>query len=551
MKFRNITIYLATLCVTIMLLFGVRAVQRGLDTQIRTHRLRYTGNIRNAPPLVAISTVALGSFRGIIADLLWLRLQALQNKKSYFEMVQLSQWIVDLQPHFSGATRFLAWNMAYNISVTCSSSVDRWRWVNEGIDLLLHKALEYNPDDAGIYKELAWIYAHKLGNVMDDANIYYKNRLAVEVENTVGRAPDWEMMAAAPADKDAFLREYPAEAPLWNDVPGGDLDEKYDNLCRAFRRSAPKLPPEIKNGDEKVLNYLRARLLRERYRLDPGKVLAINKEYGELDWRTPEAFAIYWARESIAVSLATGGERDINTDRIITHSLYQSFVSGLVMQTDPNLKKEFDIRFQTFPNLSLADAVYRVYTEGQKFHDADDEYYSSFRTARINFTKEMLYMLYTWGAYKKAEEYYKKLVEDDGPQKKTLPDGTVAHFDSLAEFVKAEWIENIKNANAKQAQTFLSGLLYSCIMNELNGDYDTARRYEEAARYVYGYYAKSIGHNKRMKIPSYEDLKRGMQNWLINDVLPPRQAQRLKAIIKNQAAPQPRNAPEAAAAPAN
>ena len=151
MKFRNITIYLATLCVTIMLLFGVRAVQRGLDTQIRTHRLRYTGNIRNAPPLVAISTVALGSFRGIIADLLWLRLQALQNKKSYFEMVQLSQWIVDLQPHFSGATRFLAWNMAYNISVTCSSSVDRWRWVNEGIKLIRDKAIEYNPDDPGIY----------------------------------------------------------------------------------------------------------------------------------------------------------------------------------------------------------------------------------------------------------------------------------------------------------------------------------------------------------------------------------------------------------------
>ena len=94
MKFRNLMIYLATLCVTILMLFGVRAVQGRLDAQVREHRLRYTGNIRNAPPLVVITTVALGSFRGIIADLLWLRAESLKNKHSYYEMVQLANWII-------------------------------------------------------------------------------------------------------------------------------------------------------------------------------------------------------------------------------------------------------------------------------------------------------------------------------------------------------------------------------------------------------------------------------------------------------------------------
>ena len=103
--------YLTLSVVTLVLLVGVRAVERTLDDQVAEHNLRFTGQIRNAPPLVAFTTVALGSFRGLVADLLWLRAGSLQEKKSYFEMVQLAQWITDLQPTFSGATAYLAWNM--------------------------------------------------------------------------------------------------------------------------------------------------------------------------------------------------------------------------------------------------------------------------------------------------------------------------------------------------------------------------------------------------------------------------------------------------------
>ena len=144
--------YFVLVLVTIALLIGSSAVSRRLDAKVKEGNLRFTGEIKNAPVLVTFTTVALGSFRGLVADLLWLRAGALQEKRNYFEMVQLARWITDLQPTFSGATAYLAWNMAYNISVTCSNHAERWRWVNEGIDLLLHKALEYNPDDACIYK---------------------------------------------------------------------------------------------------------------------------------------------------------------------------------------------------------------------------------------------------------------------------------------------------------------------------------------------------------------------------------------------------------------
>ena len=180
-KFRTIGLYSALALVTVVLLFGLTRIENRLEAQVAEHHLRFTGQIDNAPPLVSFTTVALGSFRGLVADLLWLRAGALQEKRNYFEMVQLARWITDLQPTFSGATAYLAWNMAYNISVTCSNHAERWRWVNEGIRLIRDQALEYNPEDPVLYKDLAWIFQHKLGNVLDDANLLYKNRLAIQI----------------------------------------------------------------------------------------------------------------------------------------------------------------------------------------------------------------------------------------------------------------------------------------------------------------------------------------------------------------------------------
>ena len=48
-------------------------------------------------------------------------------------MVQLSDWITKLQPHFTSVWIHLAWNMSYNISVKFNYPKDRWEWVKRGI----------------------------------------------------------------------------------------------------------------------------------------------------------------------------------------------------------------------------------------------------------------------------------------------------------------------------------------------------------------------------------------------------------------------------------
>ena len=113
--------YFVLVLVTLVLLFGINRIENRLDSQVAEHNLRFTGQIKNAPPVVVFTTVALGSFRGLVADLLWLRAGALQEKGNYFEMVQLARWITDLQPTFSGATAYLAWSTTRRIR-SCTRS---------------------------------------------------------------------------------------------------------------------------------------------------------------------------------------------------------------------------------------------------------------------------------------------------------------------------------------------------------------------------------------------------------------------------------------------
>lgn len=498
-KFRLITVYFVLILVTLVLLFGINRVENRLDSQVAEHNLRFTGQIKNAPPVVVFTTMALGSFRGLVADLLWLRTGALQEKGNYFEMVQLARWITDLQPTFSGATAYLAWNMAYNISVTCSSFADRWRWVNEGIKLIRDQALEYNPEDPSLYKELAWFFQHKLGNIMDDANLYYKNQLAIQMTSIVGSAPDWKAMADSPVDEKAFLKAYPSDHRFWKAAQAAGFAD-YQAVYQAFKSVSPAaLPSEIQNqlkSDEKLLtaltDYFRSQYLKERLRLDPRVIVEINEKYGMMDWRVPESQAIYWA----TMGLKRSPEQvDLNCKRVITQSLYEAFRTGRLLLID---EKNFG-SVMVVPNLALVDAVYETYNEAQKEFDKSNSY-STFRSARINFIKEAVAILFNYGKFAKSAEYYELLKkEEPGKYRK-----------SLENFVMDQWLEDVKDAAVKKASEVIGGLILSSIRYMVYDDQDAAVASERIARYIYIKYSADLGKEERTKLLPYADMKKAV-----------------------------------------
>ena len=138
---------------------------------------------QNMPPAVAFTTVALGGFRGILADVLWMRAGTLQDEGRYFELVQLSDWIAKLQPRSPVVWAYHAWNMAYNVSALMSDPAEKWRWVRNGIVLLRDEGMVYNPGSPRLHQELAWLFLHKLGSDSDADAGYYRSRWAAEVDS--------------------------------------------------------------------------------------------------------------------------------------------------------------------------------------------------------------------------------------------------------------------------------------------------------------------------------------------------------------------------------
>src|SRR5580765_489839 len=116
----------------VVLLFSVSRIQNSLNSDRDKLGLTRIQPLENAPPVLAFTTVALGGFRGLISNALWIRASDLQDEDKFFEMAQLADWITKLEPTFVQVWLVQAWNMAYNISVKFKDYPDRWRWVKRG-----------------------------------------------------------------------------------------------------------------------------------------------------------------------------------------------------------------------------------------------------------------------------------------------------------------------------------------------------------------------------------------------------------------------------------
>lgn len=155
-------------------------------------QLVYSDNaIEDETPEVALG-VALGAFRGLFVNYLWIRANRLKEEGKFHEAVELSSTITTLQPRFPRVWSFHAWNLSYNISVKTETAEERWQWVKAGIDILRKEGIPKNPNSVLLYRELAWIFAHKVQGFADDANWYYKKQIAREWSVVLGAPPQLE-----------------------------------------------------------------------------------------------------------------------------------------------------------------------------------------------------------------------------------------------------------------------------------------------------------------------------------------------------------------------
>ncbi len=191
----------------------------------------------DVPPGVRFVMVALGGFRGLLADALWVRASRLQDEGRVFEVAELTEWITRLDPRSPEVWAYHAWNLAYNLASLFPDPADRWRWVKNGIRLLRDEGIPANPRDSRLYGELGWLYADKVAGRWDPAQVYYRASFADEMTVLMG-------------------------------------DGKRERA--GFQ------------NDPETIARLKAVGLQ-------GEVMAqADEAYGPLDWRLPESHALYW-----------------------------------------------------------------------------------------------------------------------------------------------------------------------------------------------------------------------------------------------------------------
>ena len=334
----------------VLTLPGIRLVHEKLNAERGRLGLTHTDPLENAPPALAFTTVALGGFRGLIANVLWYRASDLQLDGSYFEALSLSDWITKLQPDIGMVWANRAWNMSYNISVQFPDFHDRWLWINSGIELLRDQGLRYNPNDVELYRELAWIYQDKIGSLTDYGNNYFKAALATEMMDALGVSLNLNTL----------------------------LDPKTDEDRRHIA------------------------LLRERFKLDPAWMRHVDEHYGPFDWRLPEAHAVYWA--DLGLEKCQNADDRIKLRRVIWQSMQKAVMKGRLVINRADRRLEFG------PNLDMIPNANRAYDE-MFAEESSPAQRDGILKAHRNFLKDVICLFYThnrmadaaqWLAYTKT-----------------------------------------------------------------------------------------------------------------------------------------------------
>ena len=427
------------------LLLGVSFVQASLNRERDQLDLTRIQHLENAPPVLAFTTVALGGFRGLISNALWMRASDLQDDDKFFEMAQLADWITKLEPRFVQVWIHQAWNMAYNISVKFKDYPDRWRWVERGIELLRDDGLRYNPNAVLIYRELAWLFQHKLGENLDDANMHYKQEWSKEMAVVFGKkTPDLEELI------------HPQTADQTN----------------------------------------RARLLVEKYKMDPAFMKEVNQNYGPLEWRLPEAHAIYWA--ALGLKQAKANPNKVTQDELITlwrviyQSMQLSFYRGRLV-TNP-----FFRAFEFGPNLDIIPKTSAAYEQAAQEDEKNPDHILS---AHRNFLRSAVYFLYEYNRVADAAYWFAYLGKKypDKPLLDGKPDSLPANV-TLLEYVLSQIGTDINETSRNRVQAAIEGMFRNAYDSLVLGEEDHYAGYKLMARRTWEVYQNKITDERRAAI---------------------------------------------------
>lgn len=547
MRFKTFIICLLCLVVAAGLFFLGSLRLDKINAQRSQMKLIMNEPLENAPPSLAFATVALGAFRGLVVDILWIRADQLKEEGKFFDAKQLAEWITLLQPRFASVWDFHAWNMAYNISVAIPASRpgERWQWVKNGYELLRDRGIEKNPHSIVLYRSLAWIFQHKIGDIMDDAHKYYKLQLYHAMQPLLGPQTQeyYKALADSPGKLEDMLRK-PDVAKFLNELALADssfakpaqLVDNYLSLRQQpqrFSQQAFAVVDSFRGTKtlEEFDTFAKAYYLRHTWKLEPQLMVQLNEKYGPIDykdpnkvlplnWEHPDAHAIYWA--ALGLQRASGKEYSIdelNTDRIVFHSIQNLYRRGKMIVYTSRIPAENDpcniIERESvflFPDLRMFDRYDQALRALTRKYAELEGNVESLQNAHRNMLKHAILLFYQAGYMDKAIEIYNTL-------RKEYPQDTDVHV-SLAEYVRTRLINELASIGINDAAEIITLMLQETYYRYAVHDDDEAFGREKMAREVYDHYQKQYEDEgtDRVVLPDFNVLRYVGISSFLNDL---------------------------------
>lgn len=150
----------ASISAIVLLLLLLSPIQDKIDLQ--RQRMGFEKRLLLMPGEIAGSLV-LSGFKGLAADLLWLKVEDLFHSGQSFKMLPLFKSVTFLQPKFITPWAVGGWHLSYNIASEFKDPDQQKTWIQAGVDFL-KEGISYNPERYDLYFELGWTYYHKVQN---------------------------------------------------------------------------------------------------------------------------------------------------------------------------------------------------------------------------------------------------------------------------------------------------------------------------------------------------------------------------------------------------
>ena len=234
------------LAILIILAFG--ALRLPLEDQLaREHRAAYFHgaklDLEMRERLGQMGFVAaLGGFRALVADLLWLQAHSAWERVEWGRMVRLFDTVVSLQPRCLMFWDMASWHMAYNASVAAREDqrqprealrlkAEREYW-KIGEDFLL-RGIQNNPDRALLFDRLGMLYRDKFKDHKKAHAIYERCRQLPDAMPYIRRFAAYELAQIPGREREAYARL----KALYDEGP----EERLPTLLKSLGKLEEKL----------------------------------------------------------------------------------------------------------------------------------------------------------------------------------------------------------------------------------------------------------------------------------------------------------------------